>query len=124
MDQQLGLPMLTVYQGPRLVDSELVLACKTYRQAVRACWDIGKRARPGYTQRQLAEDIGCYPCHITDYLAQDEKSSRRDLPAKKVNDFELEMGNRLVSQWLAWRSGLPVLDAGFMAHLEKMRRVA
>lgn len=122
--QQLQLQMLTVYDGPQLVDREVILACKTYREAVRACWELGKRRRPGYTMRHLAEDIGCYPPHVTDYLHPDDKPSRRDLPAKRVVQFENEMGNRLVSQWMAWQAQLPVIDAAFLQHLEQMRRVA
>lgn len=121
---QLKLPMLTVYQGPELVSREVVLACKTYREAVRACWEIGRKRRPGYTMRQLAVDIGSYPAHVTDYLHPDDKSTRRDLPAKRVNEFEQEMGNRLVSQWLAWQAQLPVIDATFLHHIEQLRRVA
>src|SRR5205085_6591630 len=107
--EQLGLRgMLTVYEGPQLVDREIVSACKSYREAVRASWEIGKRKRPGYTKRQLAEDIGSYPAHVSDYVHPDDDPSRRDLPAKRVNAFELQLGNRLVSQWLAAQAGLPV----------------
>jgi hypothetical protein len=63
--EQLGLPMLTVYEGPRLVDAEVVAACKTYREAVRACWDM--RTRRNLTKRKLAEDAGLYASHVTDY---------------------------------------------------------
>ena len=38
--RQLTLPMLTVYTGPRLVDDEIVTACRSYREAVRACWNL------------------------------------------------------------------------------------
>jgi hypothetical protein len=118
--EQLGLPMLTVYEGPRLVDAEVVAACKTYREAVRACWDM--RTRRNLTKRKLAEDAGLYASHVTDYLS--DKPSKRDLPADRINDFELQCGNRLVSQWMARRSQLPVMDGAFLAHIERMRSVA
>lgn len=122
--QQLQLQMLTVYDGPQLVDREVVMACKTYRDAVRACWELGKRKRPGYTMRQLAEDIGCYPAHVTDYLHRDDKPSRRDLPARCIVAFESQMGNRFVSQWIASRARLAVIDEGVLQYFEQMRRSA
>lgn len=104
--EQLKLPMLTVYTGPRLVDREIVDACKSYRDAVRACWDM--RTRRNMTKRKLAEDAGLYPSHVTDYLSEVPK--KRDLPASKVNDFELQCGNRMVSQWLARQANLTILE--------------
>lgn len=124
MEKQLSLPMMTVYSGPSLVDRDTVTGCKSYREAVRTSWALCKRKRPGYTQRQLAEDIGCYASHVTDYLHGDDAATRRDLPAKRINAFEQEMGNRLVSQWIAWQSSLPVLDASCVDHLFHMRKAA
>jgi transcriptional regulator with XRE-family HTH domain len=94
--------------GPRLVDPEVVAACTSYRQAVRACWTL--RTRRNLTKRLLAEEVGCYPCHVTDYLHGDDKPSRRDLPAKRINHFEIACGNRIVSQWLAAQAGLTILE--------------
>jgi hypothetical protein len=104
--QQLSLPMLTVYTGPRLVDAEVVSACKSYRQAVRACWML--RSRRNLTQRLLAQEAGLYSSHITDYVSEDE--TKRELPAKHVNEFELACGNRFISQWLARRANLTILE--------------
>lgn len=103
---QLNLPMLTYYAGPRLIDMELVLACRTYREAVRACWDM--RTRRGLTQRALAEGAGLYASHVSDYLAADE--SKRELPAKHIDAFEVECGNRFITQWLARRANLTILE--------------
>jgi hypothetical protein len=58
------------------------------------------------TQRQLAEETGAYASHITDYISADE--SKRELPAKRINAFELSCGNRAISQWIAHRAGLQV----------------
>lgn len=119
---QLALPMLTVYEGPRLVDLEVVRACRSYREAVRACWDL--RTRRSLTKRQLAEEIESYPSHVTDYTHQDDDPSRRDLPAKRINAFEIACGNRLITQWQALQAGGLFLDQARVAFLEQLRRVA
>jgi hypothetical protein len=106
MQQQLLLPMLTVYEGPKLVDLELVKACRTYRDAVRACWML--RTRRNLTQRVLAEETGGYASHICDYISEDE--TRRELPAKRVSAFEIACGNRLITQWLAYQANLTILE--------------
>lgn len=104
--EQLTLPMLTVYTGPRLVDLEIVDACHTYRDAVCCCWDL--RTRRNLTQRVLAEEAGLYASHVSDYLST--LHAKRDLPAKHVNGFELCCGNRMISQWLARQAGLTILE--------------
>jgi len=103
---QLNLPMLTYYVGPSLIDAEIVLACRTYREAVRACWDM--RTRRGLTKRALAEGAGLYASHVSDYISDDD--SKRELPAKHINAFEIECGNRFVSQWLARQANLTILE--------------
>jgi hypothetical protein len=104
--QQLNLPMLTVYTGPRLIDMEIVDACRTYREAVRGCWDM--RTRRQLTKRVLAEAAGLYPSHVSDYISLD--AAKRELPAKHVNSFEVECGNRFISQWLARQANLTILE--------------
>jgi hypothetical protein len=103
---QLNLPMLTYYVGPRLIDAELVLACRTYREAVRACWDM--RTRRSLTKRALAEGAGLYASHVSDYISDDD--TKRELPAKHINAFEIECGNRAISQWLARQANLTILE--------------
>jgi hypothetical protein len=104
--EQLTLPMLTVYTGPRLIDNEIVLACRTYRQAVCACWDM--RTRRSLTRRVLAEEAGLYASHVSDYLS--EVDCKRELPAKHINAFEISCGNRMISQWLAQQAQLTILE--------------
>lgn len=104
--EQLNLPMLTLYNGPRLLPADVVDACRTYRAAVRACWDM--RTRRSLTQRMLAEEAGLYASHVSDYLS--ERHERRDLPAAKINGFELACGNRIVSQWMARQASLTILE--------------
>lgn len=104
--QQLQLPMLTWYEGPQLVASDVVRTATSYRDAVRACWNL--RTRRNLTRRQLAEETGMLPSHISDYLHDDPE--RRDMPAKYIKATEAACGNRFISQWIAWNSELPVLE--------------
>ena len=103
---QLTLPMLTVYTGPRIVSHTAVEACKTYRNAVQACW--GLRTRTRMTKAQLAEETGCYASHVTDYLS--DKETSRNLPAERIAAFEVACGNRLITQWLASQAQLTILE--------------
>jgi hypothetical protein len=105
MEQQ-GLPFLTVYVGPRLVDLEVVDACRHYRDAVRACWEM--RSRKHMTRRLLAEEVGVQASHLTDYLS--DKPDKRDMPAKYINALEIACGNRMVTQWLARQASLTIME--------------
>lgn len=113
---QLTLPMLTVYTGPRLIDNEIVLACRSYREAVRACWDM--RTRRNLTKRRLAEEAQLYASHVSDYISDND--CKRELPAKHVNEFEIACGNRMISQWLAVQANLTILEQ----FVQGARRVA
>lgn len=104
--EQLRLPMLTVYTGPRLVSLDVIDACKSYREAVCLCWEL--RTRRNLTKKLLAETAGLYPSHVTDYLST--KHVKRNLPADKINDFEIACGNRVISQWLARQASLTILE--------------
>lgn len=112
---QLHLPMLTVYDGPRLVEPSQILEISSYREAVRMCWDL--RTRPHLTKRLLASDAGLYSSHVSDYISPDP--SKRELPAKHVAAFEVQCGNRVISQWLAAQAHLTIMEQ-FIAQ----RRVA
>ncbi|HYW57698.1 MAG TPA: XRE family transcriptional regulator [Polaromonas sp.] len=103
---QLTLPMLTYYEGPRLISQEVLAAVLTYREAVLVCWDL--RTRRSLTHRQLAVEAHLYASHVSDYLNKD--SSKRELPAKHVANFEVACGNRAISQWLAKQANLTILE--------------
>jgi hypothetical protein len=103
---QLTLPMLTVYEGPRIVPADVVAACKNYRDAVRMCWQLKPRTR--LTRAQLAEETGCYGSHVSDYLS--DKETSRNLPAERIAAFEVSCGNRLITQWLAAQAHLTILE--------------
>ncbi|MGH8647617.1 MAG: hypothetical protein ACREX4_25390, partial [Gammaproteobacteria bacterium] len=67
---QLNLPMLTYYEGPRLISQEVLAGILTYRDAVRVCWDL--RSRRNLTRRALAEEAALYASHVSDYLSDDD----------------------------------------------------
>ena len=103
---QLDLPMLTYYTGPRLVPVAVVAAVPSYRQAVRLCWQL--RLRTAITRRVLAEEVGLYASHVSEYLSDDE--TKRELPAKHIAAMEVACGNRAITQWLTRRAGLTILE--------------
>jgi hypothetical protein len=103
---QLNLPMITYYEGPRLISQEVLAGITTYREAVRVCWDL--RTRRQLVRRTLAEEASLYASHVSDYLSDDD--SRRELPAKHIAAFEVACGNRAVSQWLAKQAHLTILE--------------
>lgn len=108
MDQMQLRPLLGRLEGPAVVPAKLVEQCRTYRDAVRLCWRL--RRVHYMTLRQLAAEAGLLPQHVTDYLHQDDKPSRRSLPGEKVAAFEAACGNTAISQWHAWQSRLTVLE--------------
>lgn len=116
---QRELPLMGVIEAPKPVTRTVVAAIKTYRQAVRVAWKL--RRVSGMTKQALAVYASLYASHVTDYLHEDDRPSRRSLPAEKVAEFENAVGNRVVSQWLAAQSNLTVLEA-FQA--EEIREAA
>ena len=103
---QLALPMLTVYTAPVFVAAHLIAGCDTWRAAVRMAYDL--RQRRQMTRRQLAEEVGCWPSHLTDYLCAEPRP--RELPARFVAAFESAVGNRVLSQWLVRQSHLSLVE--------------
>lgn len=99
------------------VQENVIGQCKTYRQAVRLSWDL--RRHKGMTMRTLAEITGSYPSHISDYLAKDDKPTRRDLKAEDLHTWALAVGNYAVQQWLAKQDQLTILE-----ELQAQRRAA
>lgn len=105
---QLEFPLLGRLDAPSAVPSQWIRTAKTYRQAVRLSWKLKRVSN--LTRQQLATEAELYPQHVTDYLHEDDKPQRRDLPADALARFEAVVGNTLVSQWLAARSRLTVLE--------------
>lgn len=100
------LPLLAAIEGPKLVPSESVKACESYRDAVRLCWAC--RRVPGMTQRTAAELSGCYAPHMSGYLSDNE--GKRQLPADKIDAFEAVCGNYAITQWKVRQSGLHLAE--------------
>lgn len=107
MDQR-EFPLLVRANAPSAAPSQWIHYAKTYRQAVRLAWRF--RVDDVMTRQELATKAKLYPQHVTDYLHEDDKPSRRDLPADAVARFEAVVGNTLVSQWIAAQSRLTVLE--------------
>jgi hypothetical protein len=107
MDQR-EFPLLARVNAPSAAPNQWIRYAKTYRQAVRLAWKF--RADEEMTRQELATKAKLYPQHVTDYLHEDDKLTRRDLPADKVADFEKVVRNSIVSQWLAAQSQLTVLE--------------
>jgi AraC-like DNA-binding protein len=105
---QRELPLLCRLDGPSVVPPAIVRAARTYRQAVRLCKALSPRSR--ITLRQLAEEAGLPPQHVSDYLNPDDGRCRRDLPGDAVAAFERALGNTAVSQWHALQARLTVLE--------------
>ena len=106
---QMQLPMLTVYQGPKLVQIDVVYSVKTYREAVQKCFEL--RTRPRMSNALIAEEVGCCASHIGDYVTTQERKTKRDLPAEHIQAFEVSMGNRLITQWMTSQAQLTILES-------------
>jgi hypothetical protein len=101
-------PLMGRIDAPSIAPEQWVRKAQTYRHAVRLAWHL-KRVH-FMTRQQLASEAELYPQHVTDYLHEDDKPTRRDLPADAIARFEAVVGNTLVSQWIAARSRLTVLE--------------
>jgi hypothetical protein len=105
---QRELNLLGVLESPKVYPRAVIETARSYRQAVRLAWQ--KRRVWGMTRQQLAAEAGLYASHVSDYLHEDDKPARRDLPAYKVAEFEAVVGNRIVSQWLAMQADFTVME--------------
>lgn len=105
---QLEFPLLARIDAPATVPTQWLRQATTYREAVRLAWKLGRiKSLP---RANLAAHLGRPSQHASDYLNPDDKPTRRSLPAESIADFEDLVGNSLVSQWLAARSKLTVLE--------------
>jgi hypothetical protein len=108
MEDQKQLPLLGRIDGPSVVPSTLLRQVHTYRQAVRLCWRL--RRVHYMTQLQLAAEAELYAKHVSDYLHEDDSPKRRSLPAEKIAAFQAVCGNTTITQFLARRDKLTVLE--------------
>ena len=105
---QIPLPLLQRIEGPAVVPAATLKLANTYRQAVRLCWAL-RRAK-GLTPSDMARDFGFVRQHVGDYLNGDDKPTRRSLPAEQIGLFQEVCGNCAITQWLAARDHLTVLE--------------
>lgn len=97
-----------VVNAPAFLPPDVVTSCTTYREIVRVSW--AHRRIKAMTQRTLAERVGCYPSHVSDYLQADDKPARRDLPAERLNAWASTVGNWGVQQWLTRQAKLTIME--------------
>ncbi|MBU9236217.1 helix-turn-helix transcriptional regulator [Burkholderia multivorans] len=103
------LPLLGgAVSSPTFLSDEDVARCQSFREVVRLSW--ANRRVKGMTQRTLGELIGAYPAHVSDYLHGDDKPSRRDLPADRLNAWASVVGNWGVQQWLVRQAKLTLME--------------
>ena len=95
MEQMELRGLLCRLDAPSVVPPALIAQCKTYRDAVKLCWNL-RRVR-NMTRARLAEEAGLYAPHVTCYLADGMR--QRDLPGWAVKGFEWACGNTAISQW-------------------------
>ncbi len=105
---QLHLPLLCRLDAPSVVSPADIARCKTYREAVKLCWEL-RRVR-NMTRVRLAEEAGLYPAHVTNYLNDRDIARMRDLPGSKVRGFEWACGNTAISQWHALNAKLTCVE--------------
>jgi hypothetical protein len=106
MEQLQLTGLLCRLDAPSVVDPRLINACKSYRDAVKLCWD--KRRVRNMTRAQLASEAGLYAPHVTTYL--NDSKRQRDLPGWAIRGFEWTCGNTAISQWINGNARLTVVE--------------
>ena len=106
--EQTEIPLLARLEGPAIVPPEFMRLAKTYRDAVRLCWQLRRLKK--LTFRQLAAECGLTYQHVGDYFNADDGKHRRDLPGDKVAVIEAFLGNTAISQWHAANAQLTVIE--------------
>jgi hypothetical protein len=96
----------------RFLPKEAIAACASFRDAVCLAWE--HRALRGMTQRTLAEKLEIAGSHMSNMLSREavdrHGKPRQDLPARYIAEFEREVGNRAVSQYLARLAALTLME--------------
>lgn len=107
--EQLELrPLLGRLDGASVVPPSMLKSIRTYREAVRLCWAL--RRVKGLKPTDLARDFDFTRQHVSDYLNSDDRPTRRDLPPDRIKDFEDICANTAITQWLAARQRLTILE--------------
>ena len=116
--QQGQLNLMGRIDAPCIVPSAYIDFCKSFRDAVKMCWQL-RRAQK-MTQATLAQECGIYASHVTWYLNDGKR--QQDLPGSKIAEFEAVCGNSAISQWIARQASFSVLEQ--MQADEKTSKVA
>ena len=106
MEQMPLTGLLCRLDAPSVVDPKLIEQCKTFRDAVKLCWE--KRRLRSMTKAQLASEAGLYAPHVTSYLKDGKR--QRDLPGWGIRGFEWACGNTAISQWINLGARLAVVE--------------
>lgn len=104
--EQMQLRLLCRLDAPSVVPPSFVNQCKTYRDAVKLCWEL-RRVR-NMTQQRLAEEAGLYASHVSMYIRDSKR--QRDLPGSGIKGFELACGNTAITQWMNKEAQLTVVE--------------
>ena len=104
--EQMPLRLLGRLDAPSVVPPKLISQIRTYRDAVKFCWEA-RRVR-NMTRAQLAELAGLYASHVSCYLRDGKR--QRDLPGAGIRGFQHACGNTAISQWLALQAQLTVVE--------------
>lgn len=106
--EQAHFSLLGRIDAPSIVPPSALRVARSCRDAVRLCWAL-RRAK-GLKVSDLGREHGFTRQHVSDYLNDDDKATRRSLPPSRIGDFEDLCGNCAITQWLAGRARLTVLE--------------
>lgn len=95
-------------EAPRAVPSSYIKKCKTYREVCRMAWQMRRVRNMTYTM--FAAYGGFTRQHVGDWFNKDDKPTRRSMPAECIADSEAILGVTIITQWLADKAKLTVLE--------------
>ncbi len=107
LSPQLELPLMGRVDAPSVAPAKLIRYAKDFRQACQIAWEYRRVKR--MTAATLAQNTGMYASHVSEYLSPKTKKPR-DMPAKFIPAFEREVGNTIVTQWLALQADLTISE--------------
>ena len=101
------LPLFGRLDAPSVAPAKLIRYARDFREACQIAWTY--RRIKGMTFAMLSAETGIYKSHITEYLSPKCKTPR-DMPAKYIPAFEKQVGNTIVTQWLALQADLTISE--------------
>lgn len=85
-------------------DSELLERCKTFRAAIRLCWEVS-----GFGMKRVAGEIEMEEKNLSRCLSLNDED-RRYLPDDRLIPFMVACGNSLPLRWLSLKLGQPSVE--------------